>query len=86
MEKNITFKRAIKELDTIIDLSKAEELTKKASKAAEELGFCCVVLDKALIVTNNMGGQTLYTNIKTPENKVMQGLILTHALLNHKLH
>jgi hypothetical protein len=66
MEKNITFKRAIKELDTIIDLSKAEELTKKASKAAEELGFCCVVLDKALIVTNNMGGQTLYTNIKTP--------------------
>lgn len=86
MTRRFTLKRAIKELNSIIDVREAEYLVVYAQKAAKELGFSWEVFKEHVVVQDASGVQTIYTHIKTKKSKQIQGLLLAHAMLKHKLH
>jgi len=86
MHKTFTHKRVIKDLSNIIKDKNTNRLITYAHKAAKELGFCCAVFTNRVVIQDGNGRQSVYTHVKNPINKTTKGLLLTHALLQHKLH
>lgn len=86
MHKTFTHKRALKDLSNIANIIKSDNLVTYAHKAAKELGFCCAVFTNRVVVQDGNGRQSVYTHVKKPIDKTTKGLLLTHALLKHKLH
>ena len=99
MHKTFTHKRALKDLSKFYSdcigadddhrlglLFESDNLVTYAHKAAKELGFCCAVFTNRVVVQDGNGRQSVYTHVKKPINKTTKGLLLTHALLQHKIH
>jgi hypothetical protein len=87
----ITLQEVCKSLASFLDLSKlrknSKKLANKTNKASEELGLGVSVYGKDKLRLRKADHSTItYTNIPDPENKEIQTIILTHAILTHKLH
>jgi len=87
MHKTFTQKRAAKDLAGIIgNKDNTERISNMAHKAAKELGFCCAVFNNRVVVQDSKGQQSVYTHVNKPSDRTVKGLLLTHAILKHKLH
>jgi hypothetical protein len=87
----ITLQEVCKSLASFLDLDKlrksSKKLASKTNKASKELGLSVSVYGKAKLRLRKADHSTItYTNIPNPESKEIQTIILTHAILTHKLH
>lgn len=87
----ITLQEVCKKLASLLDLNKlrknSKKLANKTNKASKELGLSVSVYGKAKLRISKADHSTItYTNIPNPESKEIQTIILTHAILTHKLH
>tara|TARA_R110002020_G_scaffold468055_1_gene692052 strand:+ start:511 stop:837 length:327 start_codon:yes stop_codon:yes gene_type:complete len=88
---NYTLKEVCNDIVALMDLNAIAKVSKslpdKALKASEQLGMSLSVYGKNKLRLRKADHSTItYTDIPVPQNKETQTLILTHAILTHKLH